>query len=123
MAAVPITVSLPTATFDTSVPIATEIIQPVNTTLINAATTSGANYVGFQGDFTFDSAVVTFSAPFVQAAGLTATNWNVSANILNTGPGTTQSSAHIGLLARLHAAERVWGAVQPEDAQGEQQPG
>src|SRR5450432_4194191 len=50
---VPITVSLPIASFDTSVPIATVIIQPVNTTNIDPS----LNYVGFQGDLTFDSAV------------------------------------------------------------------
>jgi hypothetical protein len=77
-------VSLPTNSFDTSIPIANVIFEPFVTTNIDP----GLNYVGFQGDFTFDSAVVTFAAPFVQAAGLTASNWNVSANILNTGPGT-----------------------------------
>lgn len=41
--------------------------------------------VGFQGDFTFDSTVVTFQDPPVQPAGLTSDNWNVSANVL---PGT-----------------------------------
>jgi hypothetical protein len=51
------------------------------TTLINPMTTGGLNYVGFQGDFTFDSAVVTFATPQVQGAGLTGTNWNVSSNI------------------------------------------
>src|SRR6185436_15253998 len=83
----PIKVSLPTDSFDTSVPIANLIIEPFVTTNIDPS----LNYVGFQGDFTFDSAVVTFSAPFVQAAGLTASNWNVSANILNTGPGTIKT--------------------------------
>ena len=85
----PITVSLPIDTFDTSVPSATVIIEPVTTTLIDPP--RGLNYIGFQGDFTFDSAVVTFATPQVQPAGLTATNWNVSANILNTGPGTLKT--------------------------------
>src|SRR5437773_231445 len=67
----PITVALPTVGFDASVPIDSVIIQPVTTTLIDSTTTGGANYVGFQGDFTFDSAVVTFSSPYVQRAGLT----------------------------------------------------
>ena len=88
----PITVSLPIDTFDTSVPIATVIIEPVLTTLIDPATTAGLNYVGFQGDFTFDSAVVSFVTPGqVQKAGLTAGDWNVSSNILNTGPGTLKT--------------------------------
>ena len=47
------------------------------TTLIDSTTTSGDNYIGFQGDFTFDSAVVTFATPQVQRAGLTSDpNWN-----------------------------------------------
>src|SRR5207248_20723 len=57
-------------------------------------TTQGLNYVGFQGDFLFDSAVCTFltSSPGpTQAAGLTAVNWNVSGNVLNTGPGTMKT--------------------------------
>ena len=78
----PVTVSLPTDTFDTSVPIATVIIEPVATTNIDA----GLNYVGFQGDFTFDQTVVTFSSPPLQKAGLTAGNWNVTGNVL-PGPG------------------------------------
>src|SRR5437879_2434184 len=55
-----ITISLPIASFDNSVPNSTVIIQPVMTTLIDNTTTGGLNYVGFQGDFLFDSAVVTF---------------------------------------------------------------
>ena len=79
----PITVSLPTATFDTSVPIATVIIEPVVTTFIDAS----LNYVGFQGDFTFDETVVTFSTPFVVKTGLTSNNWSLSGNILpGAGP-------------------------------------
>jgi hypothetical protein len=87
-------VSLPTASLDNSVPIATVIIQPVMTTLIDPTTTAGLNYVGFQGDFTFDSAVLTFltaSPGPTQAAGLTAVNWNVSGNVLNSGPGTIKT--------------------------------
>ena len=79
-----VTVSLPIANFDTSVPINTQIIQPVTTTQIDAS----LNYVGFQGDFTFNETVCTFPAPFVQAAGLTGGgNWNVTANVLpGSGP-------------------------------------
>ena len=87
-----ITVSLPIDTFDNSVPIATIIIEPVTTTLIDPTTTAGLNYVGFQGDFTFDSAVVSFVTPGqVQKAGLTGGDWNVSSNILNSGPGTLKT--------------------------------
>src|SRR5436190_140690 len=77
-----VTVSLPTATFDTSVPISTVISEPVTTTTIDA----GLNLVGFQGDFTFDETVAFFSSPPVQNSGLTGGNWNVSGNVL-PGPG------------------------------------
>ena len=43
------------------------------------------NYVGFQGDFSFDSSVVTFASPPSQKAGLTSGNWNVAANVLAGG--------------------------------------
>src|SRR5437773_2017974 len=79
---IPVTVSLPTATFDTSVPISTVIPEPVAATNIDAS----FNLVGFQGDFTFDETVATFSAPPVQNSGLTAGNWNVTGNVL-PGPG------------------------------------
>ena len=75
-------VSLPIDTFDNSVAIATVIIKPVVTTNIDPS----LNYVGFQGDFTFNETVVTFSTPFVEKAGLTAGNWNVLGNVL-PGPG------------------------------------
>src|SRR5437016_1720692 len=61
-----ITVALPMASFDNSVPASTVIIEPVTTTLIDPTTTGGNNYVGFQGDFVFDSAVATFATPQVQ---------------------------------------------------------
>lgn len=77
----PLTVSLPSDTVDASVPIGTVFLEPVNTTNIDP----GLNYVGFQGDFNFDSTVITFSAPYVNSGGLTANNWNVSANILPEG--------------------------------------
>src|SRR5204863_3513659 len=38
--------------------------------------------IGFQGDFTFDERKVTFRDPAAKSAGLTADNWNVSANVL-----------------------------------------
>src|SRR5205814_153492 len=67
-----ITVSLPIDNFDTSVPASTVIIEPVTTTLIDSTTTNGVNYVGFQGDFSFDSAVVSLAYPAAQRAGLTS---------------------------------------------------
>ena len=73
-----ITISLPVVTVDTSV---TTFTQPVTTSTIDAAD----NLIGFQGDFTFDSTVVTFQNPPVVAAGLTASNWNVSGNVLPGG--------------------------------------
>ena len=72
------TVSLPAATINTSV---TNFTQPVVTSAINPAD----NLVGFQGDFTFDSSMVTFQSPPVSSAGLTANNWNVSGNVLPGG--------------------------------------
>ena len=44
------------------------------------------NLIGFQGDVTFDSTVITFESDPVQKAGLTSGNWNVSGNVLD-GPG------------------------------------
>ena len=81
---VTVTIALPVATLDTSV---TNVTQPVTTSAINAAD----NLVGFQGDFTFDSTIVSFQAPPVSPSGLTANNWNVSGNVLNTGPGSTKT--------------------------------
>src|SRR4029078_11540070 len=80
-------VGLPTDSFDTSVPATTVIIEHVTTTNIPAS----LNYIGFQGDFIFDSAVISFASPYVTAAGLTAGTWTVSGNILNTGPGTLKT--------------------------------
>jgi hypothetical protein len=77
-----ITVSLPSDTLDNSVPIATVFSEPVVTTNIDAS----LEYIGFEGDFTFDETVVTFSDPFVEQAGLTASGWTVAGNIL-PGPG------------------------------------
>jgi hypothetical protein len=54
----------------------------VTTTEIDAR----ARLIGFQGDFTFDERMVRFQDPPAQNAGLTAGNWNVSANVL-PGPG------------------------------------
>ena len=59
------TVSLPIANIGTNV---TNFTLPVTTSNINAAD----NLVGFQGDFTFDSSVVTFQGTSASGAGLTA---------------------------------------------------
>src|SRR5947207_2774346 len=79
----PIPITLPTDTFDASVPASTVIIEPVVTGNID----SSLNYVAFQGDFTFNETVATFSSPPVQKAGLTGGNWNVSGSVLpGSGP-------------------------------------
>jgi len=83
-------VSLPTDNFDVSVPIQNVFIEPVTTTFIDPS----LHYVGFQGDFTYDSAVIGFptSGGIVQRAGLTSDPlWNLSASILSTGPGTIKT--------------------------------
>ena len=59
----------------------TNFTQPVVTSALN----SSDNLIGFQGDFTYDETVVTFQSPPVSGAGLTASNWNVSGNILPGG--------------------------------------
>jgi CSLREA domain-containing protein len=71
-------VSLPITNISSVAP---PFTRPVTTSAISA----GDNLIGFQGDFTFDTSVVSFQSPAVSAAGLTATNWNVSANILGAG--------------------------------------
>src|SRR4051812_22270244 len=71
-----ITVSLPVTTIADTVATNTNVVTPVNTTQIDPA--GGPNpapqpgdpgYVGFQGDFVFDSAVITFQTPFTQPSG------------------------------------------------------
>jgi len=78
---------IPSAVTTVSLPIGNVSTNVTNFTL--AVTTSNIdpadNLVGFQGDFTFDSSVVTFQATPASQAGLTASNWNVSANILGAG--------------------------------------
>jgi CSLREA domain-containing protein len=78
---------IPSAVATVSLPIGNVSTNVTNFTL--AVTTSNIdpadNLVGFQGDFTFDSSVVTFQATPASPAGLTASNWNVSANILGAG--------------------------------------
>ena len=78
-----ITVSLPTGNVTNSVSTNAVILLPVTTTSIDPS----LNYIGFQGDFSFDETVITFSDPFVEAAGLTGNNWNITGNILPGPPG------------------------------------
>jgi hypothetical protein len=59
----------------------TDFTETVVTSEINAAD----NLVKFQGDFTFDSSVVTFQDPPVSSDGLTASNWTVTGNVLGAG--------------------------------------
>ena len=59
----PVKVTLPTDSFDTSVASSTVIIKPMITTSIDPS----LNYIGFQADFFFDSAVIGFaSSPVVE---------------------------------------------------------
>jgi len=60
-----------------------KIVAEVKATQIDAS----SNLVGFQGDLQFDERVITFDDQPIQNAGLTAGNWNVSANVLpGNGP-------------------------------------
>jgi hypothetical protein len=76
-------IALPQISVDSFV---TNFLAEVTTTSISAAD----NLVAFQGDFRFDSSVITFESQPVQNAGLTAGNWNVSGNVLpGEGPVRT----------------------------------
>ena len=72
-------VALPNVIVDTSM---TNFIAGVTTSTIDGKD----NLVGFQGDLTFDSTVISFESEPVQKAGLTSGNWNVTGNVLD-GPG------------------------------------
>jgi dockerin type I repeat protein len=81
----PISVALPVAFIGPSP--SGVVLMPVTTTFIDNTIPPGdpSGSIGFQGDFTFDSSVITFASPFVQRGGLTSDpNWNVSANILGS---------------------------------------
>src|SRR5207247_8653349 len=68
-------------------------------------------HVGFQGDFTFDSAVVTFSNPPARSAGLTSANWNVTGNVLPTPtPGASATPSTIRTL-RISAFSNDFAAL------------
>jgi hypothetical protein len=72
-------VALPNIAVDASM---NGFVAGVTTSIIDA----GDNVVGFQGDFTFDSTVITFEDEPVQRAGLTDGNWTVLGHVLS-GPG------------------------------------
>ena len=63
-------------------PASSRFIAEVTTTAIDP----NDNVVGFQGDFSFDSTLISFESDPVQKAGLTSGNWNVTGNVLD-GPG------------------------------------
>ena len=86
---------LPTMPMRVAVPVAvTKValpnVDPSLSDFVAAVSTSniaaGDKLVAFQGDFTFDSTVVTFQSTPVARAGLTANgNWALAANVLGTG--------------------------------------
>ena len=80
-------VYLPSDIFKTSVPLPTLFIEPVAVTYVDP----GLGYVSFEGDFTYDSAVVDFDPTPVQAAGITSAGWAVTGTIINSGPGTIKT--------------------------------
>jgi hypothetical protein len=77
-----IMVALPISTIPTSM---STFTLPVLTITVDSAD----DLVGFQGDLTFDPSVVTFQSTPVQAAGLTASKWHVSGNVMGTGTNRT----------------------------------
>ena len=99
----PISVALPVAFIGPSP--SGVVLMPVTTTFIDSTIPPGdpSGSIGFQGDFTFDSSVITFASPFVQRGGLTSDpNWNVSANILgSTTIKTLRISAFMGSFTPL----------------------
>ena len=91
-------VTAPTFEMDTSVPTTTVVQQsvvtsPLTPTLDQGGACTANCYIAFQADMTFDSAVAAPSPAGnpVAPAGLTATNWTVAGNVLNTGPGTIKT--------------------------------
>jgi hypothetical protein len=60
--------------------------------VVTTAINGSDNLIGFQGDFVFDSTVVTFQSPPVSAAGLTggSPSWTVAGNILAGGGPTSR---------------------------------
>lgn len=79
------TVSLPTTSVATNV--------TSFSLLISATDTTGNNYIGFQGDFTFNETIATVVS--ASAAGITASGWTVQGNLL-AGAGPTRTFRFIG---------------------------
>ncbi|MEK6303455.1 MAG: C25 family cysteine peptidase [Acidobacteriota bacterium] len=74
------TVSLPTTSVGTNV--------TSFSLLISVTDTTGNNYIGAQGDFTFNETIATVVS--ASAAGITTTGWTVQGNI-QPGPGPTRT--------------------------------
>lgn len=73
----PIMVALPISAIH---PLTRTLTLPVLTFTIDGAD----DLIGFRGDLLFDSSLVTFQAEPVQPAGLTASDWLVSGNVIGT---------------------------------------
>src|SRR5689334_9747924 len=88
------TVSLPNDNFYTGVPVDTVIIEPVITSAITPTFDEMGNctdncFIGFQGEFTYDSTVVDFPYGVIQgAAGMTGNGWTVGVCKRDSGGGT-----------------------------------
>src|SRR5689334_10466014 len=88
------TVSLPNDSLYTAVPIDTIVIEPVITTAITPTLDEMGNctdncFIGFQGEFTYDSSVIDFPPGIIPgAAGLTANGWDVGVCKRTSGAGT-----------------------------------
>lgn len=71
------TLSLPNISIS---PKSTNLVIPIKVSYVG----SKSKIVGFQGDFTFDSSLITFETMPVQKAGLTAGNWTVAGNVMSS---------------------------------------
>ena len=74
----PIMVALPISTIPTAV---TTFTPQVITVGIDAT----EKLIGFEGDLSFDSSIVSFEETAVQTAGLTANDWTISGSIIGEG--------------------------------------
>ena len=82
-----------------------------------------SNFVGFQGDLTFDERALNFQDPPVQKAGLTGGNWNVSANVLpGSGPiRTLRISAFSNDFSPLSGSGTLFELMMTSSGNREQQ--
>lgn len=71
------TLSLPNISIS---PKSRNLVIPIKVSYVG----SKSKIVGFQGDFTFDSSLITFDSMPVQKAGLTAGNWTVAGNVISS---------------------------------------